>query len=621
MISNDIQSKLSEILMTLAEEERNVEVTRQVLTENKDYNPYQIFCFLDKDKKNKINDLDLIDFLRNKNIFSTENEIKLLILFYDEDLDTNLNFEEFINLIESKSSNKKEIKENNDESIESISFSIEYSLTKLLEKEILYARKILSLFQDLKGFSDFNIHNIFHFIKNDNNNSITAQNIVQFFNECYTSFIDNDIDLIFKRIDKAKDNKIDLCEFHLFFGFPECEYNCPFLKCDNCNLLFCDNCKNEDQCLIHKKSNFRNEDNKNLNERTYKTYYTEFQKKSDIKETQDENKFNNGYKKISDNLALSLSPKREYAPFEIYLDSNDNLNLNLNNENINTINQNFDKNTKINFGSSIKQNYIINKNQYLLNNKPNEEDNNNNINNIKLNNETNQILKNRPYLYEEKQFIDYLNRAMKHESKIENMKIELSLRCDFNWEKVFRLFELEGRGFLTKDDLKKGFNKFNLYPKDIDIKLLLKRYDLKKEGFLSYPDFFELIVPFSKYHKMMVENRGINSFLKEINPDEFNSETQRCIKNLFNEIFIGEYTLNKVKENFTSLKNKLSDVFKLIDASDYGYISEKDFVIYIQKNNLFKDGNDVDLLFLRFNKLRNGRIGFEEMLDEIEPIF
>ena len=164
MISNDIQSKLSEILMTLAEEERNVEVTRQVLTENKDYNPYQIFCFLDKDKKNKINDLDLIDFLRNKNIFSTENEIKLLILFYDEDLDTNLNFEEFINLIESKSSNKKEIKENNDESIESISFSIEYSLTKLLEKEILYARKILSLFQDLKGFSDFNIHTIFYML-------------------------------------------------------------------------------------------------------------------------------------------------------------------------------------------------------------------------------------------------------------------------------------------------------------------------------------------------------------------------------------------------------------------------------------------------------------------------
>ena len=209
---------------------------------------------------------------------------------------------------------------------------------------------------------------------------------------------------------------------------------------------------------------------------------------------------------------------------------------------------------------------------------------------------------------------------MKHESIIENMKIELSLRCDFNWEKVFRLFELEGRGFLTKEDLKIGLNEFNIFPKDLDISLLLKRYDLKNEGFLSYPDFFELIAPFSKYHKMMVENRSINPDVKDINPDEFNSETQRCIKNLFSEILNGEFELNKEKENFSSLKNNFSNIFKLIDTNDCGYISEKDFVIYIQKNNLFKSGNECDLLFLRFNKLRNGRIEYQEMLNEIEPI-
>ena len=633
MISGEIQSKISEILMTLAEEERNVEVTRQVLTENKDYNPYQIFCFLDNEKKNKINSSDLFNFLRNKNIFSTENEIKLLILFYDYDLDTNLNLEEFINLIESKTSNKKELKENN----EPITFPIEYSLTKLLEKEIVYARKLLTLLEDLKGFPDFNIHNIFHFLKDDNNKFITPENIIKFFNGNYVSFTDNDIDLIFKRIDKAKDNKIDLCEFHLFFGFPECEYNCPFLKCDNCNLVFCNSCKNEDQCLIHKNSNFRNEDNKNLNERTYKTYYTEFQKKTNKKEDEDDNKFNNGYQKISDNLTLRLSPKREYAPFEIYIEQNDDLNEvkknfaenfknydNFNNENINTINQNFSEKININKGPSFKQDSIIN-NQNLINSKENEENNDTkNELNIKINNETNQIIKNKSYLnkneYEEKQFIDYLRKAMKHESIIENMKIELSLRCDFNWEKVFRLFELEGRGFLTKEDLKIGLNQFNIFPRDLDISLLLKRYDLKNEGFLSYPDFFELIAPFSKYHKMMVENRSINPDVKDINPDEFNSETQRCIKNLFSEILNGEFELNKEKENFSSLKNNFSNIFKLIDTNDCGYISEKDFVIYIQKNNLFKSGNECDLLFLRFNKLRNGRIEYQEMLNEIEPI-
>ena len=189
MISNNIQTKLCEILMTLAEEERNVEITRQVLTENKYYNSYQIFCYLDNGKKNKIDNSDILNFLKNKNIFSTEIEVNLLILFYDDDLDTNLNFDEFINLIESKSSPKRDFKENN----EPICFPIEYSLTKLLEKEIIYARKIITLFEDLKGFSDFDIHNIFHFLKDENINSITPQNIIKFFNHNYVTFIYNDI--------------------------------------------------------------------------------------------------------------------------------------------------------------------------------------------------------------------------------------------------------------------------------------------------------------------------------------------------------------------------------------------------------------------------------------------
>ena len=631
MSLRNIQLKLCEIFMTLAEAERNIEITRQVLSENKDYNSYQIFCYLDINKKNKINILDLLNFLQNKNIFSTETEVKLLILFYDNDLDTNLNFDEFTNLIESKSSPKKDLKENNN-NIEPITFSIEYSLTKLLEKEIIYSRKILSLLEDIKGFHDFNIHDIFHLIKEDNNNFITKENIVKLFMKNFVTFIDNDIDLIFNRIDKAKDDIIDLCEFHLFFGFPNCEYNCPFLKCDICQLEPCNNCKIDALCPIHKKSNFKNEDNKNLNERTYKTYFTKFQNKSEEK---DEEHFNNGYQKISDNLILKLSPKREYAPFEICFDySNNDLNIAnenennkidinkneiINDENINTINQNFAENMQIK--NDINKKNSINK-QNIINTKENS-DNGNEMNfNPSL---EQKFTKNKFILnnneYEEKQFIDYLRKAMELENKIENLKIELSLRCDFNWEEIFRLFELEGRGFISREDFLIGFNKLDLYPKDIDISLLLKRYDLKKEGYITYPNFFEMIVPVSKYHRLMVENRCINKDLKDLYFEELNSETKQCIKNLFNEIFIGEFALNKERQNFTSLKNNFNAIFKLIDTKGKGSIGEKDFVLFIQNYDLFKNSNDCDLLFLRFNKLRNGKIEFQEMLDEIEPIY
>ena len=639
MSSKNLESKICEILMTLAEAERNIEITRQVLSENKDYNSFQIFSYLDNNKKNKINILDLLTFLQNKNIFATETEIKFLILYYDRDLDTNLDYEEFINLIESKSSTKKENIENSNEPI---TFAIEYSLTKLLEKEIIYARKILSLLEDIKGLEDFNIHDIFHLLKEENTNYITSENILKFLNKNYVSFIDNDIELIFNRIDKAKDNIIDLCEFHLFFGFPNCEYNCPFLKCDICGLEPCNNCKIDGPCPLHKKSNFKNEDNKNLNERTYKTYYSQFQNKNVLDEDKDEDKFNNGYQKISDNLILKLSPKREYAPFEIYFDySNNDLNINnenednennkynilnkenvINDENINTINQKFEE--KIQFKDDLSnRSNMINK-QKLFNIKNEENNENENSLNIKSNIEQ-RITKNKFLLnkneYEEKQFIDYLKKAMALENKIENLKIELSLRCDFNWEEIFRIFELEGRGFISKDDLSIGFNKFDLYPKDIDISLLLKRYDLKDEGYITYPDFFEMIVPLSKYHRLMVENRRINTDTKNINLEEFNTETKQCIKNLFNEIIVGESALNKERQNFTSLKNNFNDIFKLIDVEGKGYIGEKEFVMYIQNNGLFKYGNDCDLLFLRINKLRNGKIEYQEILKEIEPIY
>ena len=673
MISRNTQSKISDIFIALAEAERDVEVTRQVLTENKDYNSYQIFCYLDSDKKNKIDESDIINYLKSKNIFATEIETELIILFYDQDLDKYLNYNEFLNLIESKLSPKRE----KQEITGPLCFSIDYALTKLLEKEIIHARQILNLFADLRGFSDFNIHDIFHLIKSNNNTCIIPQNLIYFLNKNYASFIDQDIELIFKRIDFNKDSVIDLCEFHIFFGYPNCGYSCPFQKCDNCGIECCQTCRINEPCYVHKYIN--NKDKNYMRKRIYKTYYTEFQNKSNNNmnsndfSSAENNQFNNGIQKVSQNLTLKLSPNREYAPFEVCLNAdfyendennynngnimlynnndhatnNDNNKNNFrysNNNNNNTLNQKFLTNTnnKISISNTnnqfkdidssqkystkqidnndidIKNNnierendeHIKNTNNKIINSYENLKKSKNNI--IRENKNKNQ--------YEENQFIDYLMEAMIHESKIEQLKIELSLRSDFNWEKIFRIFELEGRGFLSKEDLIIGFNKFGLYPKDSDISLLLKRYDLKKEGFINYPNFFDLIVPFSKYHRIMVDKRKIKEGTVIVGPEEFSKETLNCLRNVFMAIFNGEFILNKIKESFTSLKIKFSDIFKLLDPTGTGFIDEKELAIFMQKNGIFKSNNECDLLFLRLNKARNGQIEFQEMCDEIEPV-
>ena len=673
MLSREIQSKLSDIFISLAEAERDVEITRQVITENKDYNSYQIFCYLDSDKKNFVEELDIINYLKSKNIFLTEIEAKFVILFYDKNLDTNLNYEEFLNMIESKLSIKKEQKDLTGP----LSFSIDYALTKLLEKEIIHAREILKLLADVRGFSDFDIHTIFHYIKNNNMNCIISQNINKFLNKNYASFIDQDIDLIFKRLDFNKDNVIDLCEFHIFFGFPNCGYNCPFEICQNCGIECCQSCRIEGPCYVHRYVNKK--DLNYMQKRVYRTYYTQFQNReneinSPIQNSDDkminsngfssegDNQYNNDIQKISNNLTLKLSPKREYAPFEVCLNSNFDENIDdinkENNNNINYINNinnksykdtnNCNKNNSINnfknTPNTLQQNFVTNKNEIdnmnnsdnniNINNKEryiiNDEQIENNTNNKKLiksydmlkniKNENKDVNKNKNE-YEENQFIEYLKQAMLHESKIEQLKINLSLRSDFNWEQVFRIFELEGRGFLSKEDLIIGFNKFGIYPKDSDISLILKRYDLKKEGFISYPNFFDLIVPFSKYHRIMVDKRKINEENVLFSPNDFSRETLDCIRNLFVSIFNGEFILNKMKESFTSLKIKFNDIFQLMDPIESGYLGEKELAIFLQKNGIFNNSNDCDLVFLRLNKARNGKIDFQEICDEIEAVY
>ena len=50
--------------------------------------------------------------------------------------------------------------------------------------------------------------------------------------------------------------------------------------------------------------------------------------------------------------------------------------------------------------------------------------------------------------YEEGQFNDFLRKLMMAESQIEDAKVSLALRPDFNCEDAFRIFELNGRGLV-----------------------------------------------------------------------------------------------------------------------------------------------------------------------------
>ena len=763
------ETKLSKIFINLAKGERKSEISRQVLCDNSDFNPFQLFKLLDIENKNYINSTNIINFLNSKGISVNNLEAQLLILFYDQNFDGVLSYNEFLCLIKNQNSIKESSNQNNyNININNISFNLDYSFTKLLEKEIELSRKIIQLLSDIQNNKNFDIHELYH--KVIVSDYIDEKGIINFLDKNCESFLDSDIDAILRRLDLNKDGRVDLCEFHAFLGFPKCCCCCPCEPCEHCGTCYCKICFCDYQChyheCVHKSFNSQTKNNKNLINNKKKTLDYEMnsyssdnnidninynnnynQEEKGILYNNDyndnlgnnikyknnnynyklnngsENKYDNINDNIDDNNMINNKSENNYKGFSMktkqILENNyqpsqnqsmnngrkyngeikeiilNNSDLN-NNENENGIQEtkitktlairrsperkhapkmnnnnfiNLNKNNSINIVNNIKPINLYNKNEYknnyenynsnsrTFNNKNYEENQRNNIrpynqddyeenqrNNVRPYNqddyEENQRNNISPYNqddyeenqrnnirhynqdeYEENQFNDYIKQIMLAENQIEKIKVDLSLCPDFNCEDCFRIFELDGKGKLYPDDIKYGLRLIGVFASDFEIKLLFKRFDLQKRGYINYSDFFDIFVPFQKEYRTIVEERKPNSCCPCRCPDVFCPETLSILKNLMDAIIKHENNFNFLRRGFTTLNLKLNHIFENIDFLKMGYFTNNDLIVYLKKNNIYIDSLNTDLLFIRLDKNRNGKIDYKEIYDETHPLY
>ena len=636
MLSIETEKRIAKLFIVLAEGERSVEISRQVLSDLKEFDPFQIFKNIDIEGQNKIDYCNIVDYLRNKGIYASDEEAQLIILFYDQDYYTTLSYAEFINLIQSeKVLSKPSYKCPRNE----LSYNVEYSFGKLLEKEVELARNVIYALKDINCRYDFNIHNIFHYVKNWN--SITPDSIRNFLDKNRIQYLDSDIKSIIKRLDLNKDGRIDLCEFHAFLGFPNCAYCCPCVSCSLCGTCYCDSCYSDYPCYFHGKihSNYNSpykqrqnkneliQPNNNINKKnndnvkSYSNYdnninninynnnsmpprnnlvltqpigtKNKYATTSPEKDNNNSNDYNNdeiSQQKISNSLYIRRSPERKYSPIEINVCQNCNKIPCICGE----INTNLSKN-----------NFNTNNSQININNQNNNEiQNYSNLNN-----------------FEKNQFNDFLKALMNAEKEIEQKKIDLALMPDFNCEDAYRIFEKNGRGYLTKDDLKYGLYLLGINVNDFMINLLFKRFDLKKLDEINYADFFDMLIPFEKQYRNDVEQRPPHSFNAFQCVEIFSEKTVIHLRNALNTIIKYENEINEMRKGFSILIRRLKDIFRMFDVNGLGYFGFEEFINYLKDNDMLEESLNVDLLFIRLDKNRNGKIDFTEIADEITALY
>ena len=217
--------------------------------------------------------------------------------------------------------------------------------------------------------------------------------------------------------------------------------------------------------------------------------------------------------------------------------------------------------------------------------------------------------------YEQNQFNDFLRKLMKIESKIEDAKITLSYNQDFNCEDAFRLFESNEKGYLDKNDIENGLNSIGINPSRRELDTLMKRFDLEKNNYITYPDFFDMVVPFEKSPRLKVKNR------KPKSPDNFSEKTINDLKNVFELIIKFENDINNDRKNFGTLRLQLKVIFALIDKTGKGFFHIDELMVYLVDNNLAENNKGDDLLFIRLDKNRTGKVDFTLIDDELQIIY
>ena len=219
------------------------------------------------------------------------------------------------------------------------------------------------------------------------------------------------------------------------------------------------------------------------------------------------------------------------------------------------------------------------------------------------------------------------------EKKIEEAKISIIKRKDFNFIDLFNIF-------VDDNDLEKSktiefenfLEKLNININEIERELLLRRIDLLRKRYINKSDLFDFFVPFNKEFR---EEKNIKINKERENKEiKFSKGTLILINHLINVIIKGEKDLNLKKMKLDGENEFIEKVFNDIcnikikninDGKDNninkGYFGKEElYKFLLERLNLDISENDMILFFIRLDKLRREKIEILEFSDEMKCI-
>ena len=240
------------------------------------------------------------------------------------------------------------------------------------------------------------------------------------------------------------------------------------------------------------------------------------------------------------------------------------------------------------------------------------------------------IFQEKPLTFEEKISVmkSIITQTIYQEKKVEEAKTFIVKREDFNFNFLLNFFNDE------KNDKSKDKIEFNNILKKLDLsldkneqELLLRRIDLLRKRYLYNSDIFEFFVPLNNEYRDKIKS----DLKKNINMNHcFSKGTKIYINNLINVVVKGEKEINEIKKKISNDDEFIEYIFNQIcnvsnnNKSENLFINnfneEKLYIYLKEKLNMTVSEYEVNLFFVRLDKLRRRKVQILEFSDEMNYI-
>jgi Ca2+-binding EF-hand superfamily protein len=130
-----------------------------------------------------------------------------------------------------------------------------------------------------------------------------------------------------------------------------------------------------------------------------------------------------------------------------------------------------------------------------------------------------------------------------------------------------------------------------------------------------------MIVSFQSSYRNLIEKRIPLSKNPENILDLLDNKTISSFKILLVSIIDFEFRINNMRKKLNLKEDKIKELFNIIDDNKKGFLIYDDLIKYLFRNNINSNNQlGMDLLFIRLDKERRGKLFLVNFLDELRAL-